>query len=81
MLCEAKTLMTSAPSSAALSTCARSTSTGSDSSDSGSMAVRMRGPGSVPRAMASRSGLSIGAPSDCTVVTPPSSVRYAFSAA
>ena len=36
----------------------------------------MRGPISVPRAIASRSGLSTGAPSDCTVVMPPSIVAH-----
>jgi hypothetical protein len=81
MLWDAKTLITSAPSSAALSTCARNASAGSFSSDRGSMAVRMRGPGRSPRAIASRSGLSTGAPRDCTVVMPPISVTYAFSAA
>ena len=42
--------------------------------------MRMRGPGSTPRAMASRSSLSPAAPTLCTVVKPLISVDHAFSA-
>ena len=43
--------------------------------------VRIRGPGSTPRAMASRSSLSLAAPTLWTVVNPLISVVQAFSAA
>jgi hypothetical protein len=48
---------------------------------SGSLAVRIRGPGSTPFAIASRSGISFGAPTLCTVVKPAIRVTHAFDAA
>src|SRR5207244_2281080 len=48
---------------------------------SGSTAVRMRGPGSAPFAISSRSGTSMGEPTLCTVVKPAINVSQALDAA
>src|SRR5438477_12829522 len=81
---EAKILMRSAPASFCLRTKARISSgvpVFSPRPSSGSTAVRMRGPGSAPFAIASRSGTSMGEPTLCTVVKPAISVSQALDVA
>src|SRR5229473_8473980 len=82
MLCDAKILIKSAPASFCFSTNARISSgvpVFSPCPNSGSTAVRMRGPGSMPFAMASRS--VVGEPMSCTVVKPAIRVTHALEAA
>jgi hypothetical protein len=74
MLFEAKILMTSAPSATDLRTNCRTSSGVSLVSVSWWTEVRSRGPAICPRAMASRSGTSIGWPMLCTVVKPAISI-------
>ena len=81
MLADAKILITSAPADASSSTRARISSGPPLPSVMGWIDVRIRGPGSDPRAIASRTGTSSGPPRLCTVVTPLASMFQAFSAA
>ena len=83
MLCDAKILITSAPAAFCFRTNERISSgvpVFSPCPNSGSTAVRIRGPASIPFAIASLSGISFAAPGLCTVVNPAISVTHAFDA-
>src|SRR5881409_3305893 len=80
MLAYAKILIRSAPSAFLRRTYSRSCCGVSRSSVIWSSEVRILGPGSTPRAIACRRGLSEGLPTLCTVVNPAINVTYAFSA-
>ena len=74
MLAEAKILIRSAPSAFFLRMSSRICSGVHFAFAIEPSDVRMRGPGSTPRLIASRSGLSDAAPTLCTVVKPAISV-------
>ena len=80
MLADAKILIRSAPAAFFWRMSARMSSGVIFGFDTWPSELRMRGPGSTPRAIASRRGLSDIAPTLCTVVKPAISVTNAFSA-
>ncbi len=80
MLADAKILIRSAPSALNARTRSRICSVVHFALPIDPIEVRMRGPGSTPRLIASRNGLSEAAPTLCTVVKPFINVTYAFSA-
>ena len=81
LLSEAKILMASAPASARRCTSAAISSGPPVPALSEPSDVMIRGPGTMPRFTASRTGPSTAAPRLCTVVKPASSIRMPFSRA
>src|SRR5206468_950490 len=80
MLADAKILTTSARSAFSRRTSWRISSGLPLFSLSGRIAVSRRGPGMIPRSMASRTLTSEGSPTLCTVVKPAIKTTYRFSA-
>ena len=78
MLLEANTFTRSAPSSFSLRTAALICSGSPVCAVIGCNEVNKRGPGMIPRLIASRSGLSAAEPTLWTVVNPPRSVAHAL---